>query len=72
MDGVGGFLLNVWRQGVGLVGNLAEKRQASRMKQERQEVVKKEKQRKRDKPPPVIERKSRRSAPACGSRKSGR
>ena len=57
MDGVGGFLLNVWRQGVGLVGNLAEKRQASRMKQERQEVVKKEKQRKRDKPPPVIEKK---------------
>ncbi len=57
MDGVGGFLLNVWRQGVGLLGSLAEKRQASRMKQERQEVVKKEKQRKRDKPPPVIEKK---------------
>ena len=57
MDGVGGFLLNAWRQGVALVAGLAEKRQASRMKQERQEVVKKEKQRKRDKPPPLIEKK---------------
>jgi len=57
MDHVGGFVLNAWRQGVMLAGNLAERREASRMKQERQEVVKKEKERKRDKPPPVIEKK---------------
>jgi len=57
MDAVGGFVLNAWRQGVMLVGDFAERREASRMKQERQEVVKKEKERKRDKPPPVIEKK---------------
>ena len=57
MDGIGAFVLNAWRQGVMLVGDLAERREASRMKQERQEVVKKEKERKRDKPPPVIEKK---------------
>ncbi|MCG6966245.1 MAG: DNA translocase FtsK 4TM domain-containing protein [Chromatiaceae bacterium] len=57
MDNIGGFVLNAWRQGLTLVGGLAERRQANRMKQERQEVVKKEKERKRDKPPPVIEKK---------------
>jgi len=57
MDGIGAFVLNAWRQGVMLIGDLAERREASRMKQERQEVVKKEKERKRDKPPPVIEKK---------------
>ena len=57
MDAVGGFVLNAWRQGLMLFSNLAERRQANRMKQERQEVFKKEKERKRDKPPPVIEKK---------------
>jgi S-DNA-T family DNA segregation ATPase FtsK/SpoIIIE len=57
MDHIGGFVLNAWRQGLMLVGDLAEKREASRMKQERQEVVKKEQERKRDRPPPVIEKK---------------
>ena len=57
MDGVGGFVLNAWRQGLMLVGDFAERREASRMKQERQEVVKKEKARTRDKAPPVIEKK---------------
>jgi len=57
MDGLGGFVLNAWRQAVMLVGGLAEKREASRMKQERQDVVKKEKERTRNKPPPIIEKK---------------
>jgi S-DNA-T family DNA segregation ATPase FtsK/SpoIIIE len=57
MDTIGGFVLNVWRQGVMLVGDLAERREASRMKHERQELVKKEKERQRDKPPPIIEKK---------------
>ncbi len=57
MDGLGGFILNAWRQAVTLVGGLAERRQANRMKQERQDVVKKEKERTRNKPPPVIEKK---------------
>jgi S-DNA-T family DNA segregation ATPase FtsK/SpoIIIE len=57
MDALGGFVLNAWRQGVMLVGDFAERRQANRMKQERQEVAKKEKARKRNKPPPVIEKK---------------
>ncbi len=57
MDGLGGFISNAWRQAVMLVGGLAERRQASRMKQERQDVVKKEKERTRNKPPPVIEKK---------------
>ena len=56
MDGLGGFLLNAWRQAVMLVGDLSEKRQANRMKQERQDVMKKEKARTRNKPPPVIEK----------------
>ena len=41
MDAIGGFVLNVWRQGVMLFGDAVEKRQANRMKHERQEVVKK-------------------------------
>ncbi|MBT8429272.1 MAG: DNA translocase FtsK 4TM domain-containing protein [Gammaproteobacteria bacterium] len=57
MDGLGGFVLNAWRQGVMLFGNLAEKREASRMKQERQDVVKKEQERTRNRPPPIIEKK---------------
>ncbi|MCP5306029.1 MAG: DNA translocase FtsK 4TM domain-containing protein [Chromatiaceae bacterium] len=57
MDSIGGFVLNAWRQALMLVGNVAERREANRMKQERQEVVKKEKERKRDKPAPVIEKK---------------
>ncbi|MGB5670939.1 MAG: DNA translocase FtsK 4TM domain-containing protein, partial [Sedimenticolaceae bacterium] len=57
MDGLGGFILNAWRQAVTLVSGLAERRQANRMKQERQDVVKKEKERTRNKPPPVIEKK---------------
>ena len=57
MDGLGGFVLNAWRQGVMLFGTLAEKREASRMKQERQDVVKKEQERTRNKPPPIIEKK---------------
>ncbi len=57
MDSLGGFVLNAWRQGVMLLGDLSEKRQANRMKQERQEVAKKEKVRKRNKAPPVIEKK---------------
>ena len=54
MDGLGGFILKAWRQGVELTGSLAERREASRMKQERQDVMKKEKERTRDRPPPVI------------------
>jgi S-DNA-T family DNA segregation ATPase FtsK/SpoIIIE len=57
MEAIGGFVLKVWRQGVMLFGELAEKREASRMKQERQAVAKKEKARKRNKVPPVIEKK---------------
>ena len=57
MDGLGGFVLNAWRQGLMLIGGLAEKREAHRMKQERQDVVKKEKERTRNKPPPIIEKK---------------
>jgi len=57
MDALGGFVLNAWRQGVMLIGSLAERRQASKMKQERQDVVKKEKARTRNKPPPIIEKK---------------
>ena len=57
MDGLGGFILNAWRQAVTLVSGLAERRQANRMKQERQDVVKKEMERTRNKPPPVIEKK---------------
>ena len=50
-------MLNAWRQGVMLIGDFAEKRRASQMKQERQAVAKKEKARTRNKPPPVIEKK---------------
>jgi S-DNA-T family DNA segregation ATPase FtsK/SpoIIIE len=57
MDGLGGFVLNAWRQALMLGAGLAERRQAGRMKQERQEVVRKEKARKRDKAPPLIEKK---------------
>ena len=57
MDTVGGFVLNAWRQGAMLLGDAVERREANRMKQERQEVIKKEQERKRDKPPPVIEKK---------------
>ncbi len=56
MDGLGGFLLNAWRQAAMLLGQLSERRQASRMKQERQDVLKKEKARTRNRPPPVIEK----------------
>ncbi len=57
MDGVGGFVLNAWRQAGMLMGQLAERRDANRMKQERQEVMKKEQVRLRDKTPPLIEKK---------------
>jgi S-DNA-T family DNA segregation ATPase FtsK/SpoIIIE len=57
MDGLGGFVLNAWRQGIMLFGNLAEKREANRMKQERLDVVKKEQERTRNRPPPIIEKK---------------
>jgi S-DNA-T family DNA segregation ATPase FtsK/SpoIIIE len=57
MDGLGGFVLNAWRQGLMLIGGLAERREANRMKQERQVVLKKEKERTRNKPPPIIEKK---------------
>lgn len=57
MDWIGGFVLNAWRQAVMLVGELSERRQAHRMKQERQAVAKKEQARTRDRPPPVIEKK---------------
>ena len=40
-----------------LFGSLAERREANRMKQERQVVAKKEKERTRTKPPPIIEKK---------------
>ncbi len=57
MDGIGGFVLTSWRQAVSLAENLGERRQAYRMKQERQELVKKERTRRRAGPPPVIEKK---------------
>ena len=57
MDGIGGFVLNAWRQAVTLVTGFSERRKAEKMKQERQEVVKKAKARKRETPPPVIEKK---------------
>ena len=57
MDLIGGFVLNAWRQAAMLVGEFSERRQANRMKQERQAVAKKEQARTRNKPPPVIEKK---------------
>jgi S-DNA-T family DNA segregation ATPase FtsK/SpoIIIE len=56
MDAIGGFVLNAWRQAATLSLQFLERRRASRMKHERQEVVKQAKARKRDKPPPVIEK----------------
>ena len=56
MDGIGGFLLDAWRQGLMVIAQFVERRRASRMKQERQEGVKQAKARRRDKPAPVIEK----------------
>ncbi len=55
MDAIGGLTVEGYRRARELLGGLAERRAASRMRQERAEVVKKEKQRTGNRPPPRIE-----------------
>ena len=56
MDGVGAFVLKVWRQAGDLAHIFGERRQARQMKQEREEVRRKEKKRTQNKTPPKIEK----------------